>query len=239
MPRRYHRRAVAARYGDNRKRTNKHIKRRTNVVDPQFYSSHSQQRAASGRIPAFAQAPMLSRGGRPIQHIAPRLHRYGGACAEVRQYRTATDINFFPNAQLGSDVAMLQQVRSGALDIMTASGIAMQVLTPVAGISGMAFAFPDYAKVWEALDGDLGAEIRAGLEKPGIYAFPKCLDSGYRNVTSSTRPINTVDDFKGMKIRVPPSPVWIRAAPGASLHRHYQQTLFRAPDRLLTGKKTR
>ena len=106
----------------------------------------------------------------------------------------------------------------GVLDMMTASGIAMQVMSPVAGISGVAFAFPDYPQVWQALDGDLGAEIRAGLEKVGVYAFPKCLDSGYRDVTTSTKPINTANDFKGLKIRVPPSPLWVSlfSALGAS-----------------------
>jgi tripartite ATP-independent transporter DctP family solute receptor len=93
--------------------------------------------------------------------------------------------------------------------MMTASGISMQVMAPVAGISGMAFAFADYAHVWQAMDGDLGASIRAGLDKVGIYAFPKILDSGYRNITTSNRPINSVEDLKGLKMRVPPSPVWV------------------------------
>jgi len=141
------------------------------------------------------------------------------ACAEIRKESNGqVDIHFFPNAQLGSDAAMLQQVRQGVLDMMTASGIAMQVVSPVAGISGIAFAFPDYTQVWQALDGDLGAEIRAGLEKVGMYAFPKCLDSGFRDVTTSTKPINTADDFKNFKIRVPPSPLWVSlfSALGAS-----------------------
>jgi tripartite ATP-independent transporter DctP family solute receptor len=73
----------------------------------------------------------------------------------------------------------------------------------------MAFAFNDYAHVWQAMDGALGASIREGLDKVGIYAFPKILDSGYRNITTSTRPINSVEDLKGMKMRVPPSPVWV------------------------------
>jgi tripartite ATP-independent transporter DctP family solute receptor len=73
----------------------------------------------------------------------------------------------------------------------------------------MAFAFSDYAHVWQAMDGELGASIRAGLGKVGLYAFPKILDSGYRNITTSNRPIATVDDLKGIKMRVPPSPVWV------------------------------
>jgi tripartite ATP-independent transporter DctP family solute receptor len=148
--------------------------------------------------------------GGQFQSTHPASIAMEEACADIRkQSNGRIDIQFFPNAQLGSDAAMLTQVRSGVLDMMTASGISMQVVAPIAGISGMAFAFTDYAHVWQALDGDLGASIRDGLDKAGIYAFPKCLDSGYRNITTSTRPITTVDDLKGLKMRVPPSPVWV------------------------------
>jgi tripartite ATP-independent transporter DctP family solute receptor len=178
--------------------------------------------AALASLSTFAVAQgakySLKVGGQ-FQVTHPASVAMDEACAEIRKLSNGQiDINFFPNAQLGSDAAMLQQVRQGVLDMMTASGIAMQVMSPVAGISGIAFAFPDYAKVWQALDGDLGAEIRAGLDKLGIYALPKCLDSGYRDVTTSTKPINTAEDFKGLKIRVPPSPLWVSlfAALGAS-----------------------
>src|SRR3954463_15423212 len=140
-------------------------------------------------------APHNLKVGGQFQASHPASVAMDEACAEIRKVSNGqVDIHFFPNAQLGSDAAMLQQVRQGVLDIMTASGIAMQVVSPVAGISGIAFAFPDYAQVWQALDGDLGAEIRTGLEKVGIYAFPKCLDSGFRDVTTSTKPISTADD---------------------------------------------
>src|SRR3954462_10564545 len=156
-----------------------------------------------GGTSAFAQGGKYSlKVGGQFQATHPASVAMEEACAEIRKESNGqVDIHFFPNAQLGSDAAMLQQVRQGVLDLMTASGIAMQVVSPVAGISGIAFAFPDYTQVWQALDGDLGAEIRAGLEKVGIYGFPKCLDSGFRDVTTSTKPINTADDFKNFKFQ--------------------------------------
>jgi len=163
----------------------------------------------TARAPAQGGKLSLKVGGQ-FQGSHPSSMAMEEACAEIRKVSDGRiDIQFFPNAQLGSDAAMLTQVRSGALDMMTASGISMQVISPVAGISGMAFAFTDYAHVWQAMDGELGAAIRDGLDKVGIYAFPKILDSGYRNITTSTRPITGVDDLKGFKMRVPPSPVWI------------------------------
>ena len=172
---------------------------------------------AIGSLATMLATPSIAQGkkinlkvGGQFADSHPSSKAMEAACAEIRrQSNGRIDIQFFPNAQLGSDAAMLTQVRSGALDMMTASGISMQVVSPIAGISGMAFAFSDYAHVWQAMDGDLGASIRAGLDKVGIYAFPKILDSGYRNITTSNRPIKSVDDLKGMKMRVPPSPVWV------------------------------
>src|SRR6476660_7140493 len=65
-------------------------------------------------------------------------------------------IELFPKNQLGSDADMLSQLRSGALALFAQTGVLMSTLVPVASISGMGFAFPNYEKVWEATDGALG-----------------------------------------------------------------------------------
>src|SRR3984957_6443371 len=187
------------------------------ILNRRQFSATALSSVALSSMAALWSAPSRAQGakvnlkvGGQFQATHPASMAMEEACAEIRkQSNGRIDIRFFPNAQLGSDAAMLTQVRSGALDMMTASGISMQVVAPIAGISGMAFAFTDSPHVWQAMDGELGAAIREGLEKVGIYAFPKILDSGYRNITTSTRPINTVDDLKGLKMRVPPSPVWV------------------------------
>ena len=118
------------------------------------------------------------------------------------------DIQIFPSSQLGSDTDMLSQVRSGGVEFFTLSGLILSTLVPAAAITGIGFAFPDYGTVWKALDGDLGAHVRAQIAKSGLVAMDKIWDNGFRQITSSTKPIVTADDLKGMKIRVPPSPLW-------------------------------
>ena len=118
------------------------------------------------------------------------------------------DIQIYPNNQLGGDTDMLSQVRSGAIDIFPLSGLILQTLVPLAGINGLAFAFKDYATVWSAMDGELGAYIRAAIGKTGLHVFDRILDNGFRNITTSTKPINTAADLQGFKIRVPVSPLW-------------------------------
>ena len=79
---------------------------------------------------------------------------------------------------------------------------------PAAPINAVGFAFPDYAKVWAAMDGDLGAFIKAEIDKAGLYLMRTVWDNGFRQITSSRGPIETPKDLEGFKIRVPVSPLW-------------------------------
>jgi TRAP-type transport system periplasmic protein len=118
------------------------------------------------------------------------------------------EISLFPNNQLGSDNDMMSQLRSGALELATMPSTVLSTLVTAASLTGLGFVFTSYDKVWPAMDGDLGGYIRKQIEKAGLFAFEKQYDNGYRQMTSSTRPIKSPDDLKGFKIRVPPSPLW-------------------------------
>ncbi|PZA11963.1 TRAP transporter substrate-binding protein [Rhodopseudomonas palustris] len=117
-------------------------------------------------------------------------------------------IDVFPNNQLGSDTDMLSQIRAGGVEFFTLSGLILSTLVPAASINGIGFAFPDYETVWKAMDGELGAHVRGEIQKAGLMVMDKIWDNGFRQTTSSTKPINGPDDFKGFKIRVPVSPLW-------------------------------
>ena len=118
------------------------------------------------------------------------------------------DIKVFPSSQLGSDTDTLSQLRSGAVEFFTLSGLILSTLVPAASINGMGFAFKDYDTVWKAMDGDLGAYVRAQIAKAGLVSMEKIWDNGFRQTTTSNKPIVTPDDLKGLKLRVPPSPLW-------------------------------
>ena len=118
------------------------------------------------------------------------------------------DIQIYPNNQLGSDTDTLGQLRSGGVDFFTLSGLILGTLVPAAQISGVGFAFPNYDTVWKAMDGELGAWIRAQILKKDLVAMDKIWDNGFRQTTASSKPIVTPEDLKGFKIRVPPSPLW-------------------------------
>lgn len=128
----------------------------------------------------------------------------------VNRLREATggrlDIKLFPANQLGSDTDLLSQVRSGGVELFNLSSSILATLVPAAGIVNTGFAFADYDAVWKALDGDLGAWVRAQIAKAGLLAPVRAWDNGFRQITSSTREIRSPENLRGFKIRVPPAP---------------------------------
>lgn len=118
------------------------------------------------------------------------------------------DLKIFPTSQLGSDTDTLSQLRNGGVEFFTLSPLILSTLVPNASINGIGYAFSDYDKVWAAMDGELGAWVRGHIAKANLIAMEKIWDNGYRQTTSSTRPITGPDDLKNFKIRVPPSPLW-------------------------------
>lgn len=131
------------------------------------------------------------------------------AMARIREATGGrVDIQVFPNNQLGSDTDTLSQLRSGAVEFFTLSGLILSTLVPPASINGVGFAFVDYDQVWKAMDGKLGAYVRGEIGKRGLLVMDKIWDNGFRQTTTSTKPIRTPDDFRGMKLRVPVSPLW-------------------------------
>jgi len=104
---------------------------------------------------------------------------------------------------------MFSQLRSGALECFTLSGVnVLSTLVPSAAIWGVGFAWKDYPTLWGALDGKFGAHLRSQIEKVGIVALDKIWDNGFRQVTTSVRPIVTPADLQGLKMRVPVSALW-------------------------------
>lgn len=164
---------------------------------------------AGGLVPAFAQAKVKLRYGTAFPADHPGVTRIQEAAQAIAQETNGqVDLQVYPNSQLGGEADMFSQTRSGALDFMSTSGV-NQTVVPVGGINAVAFAFEDYKQVWGAMDGDLGNYVREQFAKAGLFVFPRMLDNGYRNITSSAKPVNAPDDLKGFKIRVPGNQLWV------------------------------
>jgi tripartite ATP-independent transporter DctP family solute receptor len=142
-----------------------------------------------------ADTPMVTR----VMEIGPKILEESGGRMQLQ---------VFPNSQLGGETDMLSQLRSGALEMFPAGANILQTMNKQSGVYSVAFAFPDYDHVWQAMDGELGTHLRGIIAKLNVHVLDKMWDIGFRQVTTSNKPINAPDDLKGLKIRVPPSPIW-------------------------------
>lgn len=183
----------------------------------QFDSSRRKVVGATAALVGAAAFPGISYGQAQFRlkfaNIMPSDHplntRMREAAEKIKQQTNGrVEIAVFPASQLGTDADMLSQLRSGGIDFFAQTGLILASLVPVASINGIGFAFPDYNAVWRAMDGPLGKHVIGAFEKVNLVAFDKMWDNGFRQTLSSTKPITTPDDFKGFKIRVPPSPLW-------------------------------
>jgi tripartite ATP-independent transporter DctP family solute receptor len=172
---------------------------------------------------ALASAPALSVLGMPhVARAADIELKYGNnlplshplniraqeAADRVKaQTNGRVEIKIFPNNQLGGDTDMLSQVRNGGITFFTPSALVIATLVPVAAINAVGFAFADYDQVWKAMDGALGAHVRAAISKVNLFAFEKIWDNGFRQMTTSGKPIEVAKDMASLKIRVPVSPL--------------------------------
>ncbi len=210
--------------------------------------------AASPIVAAAATIPGLSRAAEAefsfkYGHNQPTTHPMHIRAQEAAdrvfaESKGRLEVKIFPNNQMGGDSDMLAQVRSGGLQMYAPSSAGLSTLVPVATINAVGFSFADYKQVWAAMDGKLGAHIRAAIEKVGLHPLERVWDIGFRQITTSGKPITGPQDMAGLKIRVPVSALFVSmfkalgAAPGslqfAELYTALQTKVYDAQENPLT-----
>jgi tripartite ATP-independent transporter DctP family solute receptor len=164
---------------------------------------------AAPLLPKFARAAEFSLRFAHTSPLTFPLHiRLAEAAEQIaRESNGRAELQIFPDAQLGGDNDLLSQVRSGAVDFCQPTGQILASILPVTAISALGFAWSGYDKLWPAMDGELGAYVRAQITaKAGIVPMERMWDLGFRHITTSTKPIRTADDLVGLKIRTPVAP---------------------------------
>jgi tripartite ATP-independent transporter DctP family solute receptor len=126
--------------------------------------------------------------------------------------RTKGDVivKVFPSEQLGKEVDLLQQVKSGALDISAPSMPVVSNLVPGIEIASAPFLWNDWKEAETIIRGPafqpLFDELR---DKHSVIMLSKIWYWGWRELTTAAKAINKPEDLAGLKIRVPESPVWV------------------------------
>ncbi|MDM0040529.1 TRAP transporter substrate-binding protein [Variovorax sp. J22G21] len=116
-------------------------------------------------------------------------------------------IKVFNKSALGSEKETLDQVKIGALEMNRVNISALNSICPKTLVPTMPFLFDSIAHMRKSLDGPVGDEILKGCEHEGLVGLA-FYDSGARSIYAK-KPVKTVADTKGLKIRVQQSDLWV------------------------------
>ena len=132
-----------------------------------------------------------------------------------KKLEAATDgrlsIQMFPSMQLGGEKEMIEQAQLGALQIARISVGAVGPVVDDVNVFNLPFVFRNAKHMEAVIDGDIGNELLAKItanEKTGLVAL--CwMNAGSRNIYNNKRPIKTMADLKGLKVRMMGNPLFI------------------------------
>jgi tripartite ATP-independent transporter DctP family solute receptor len=116
-------------------------------------------------------------------------------------------IDQYPGAQLGQEPQVLQLVRAGDVEFCISSSANAATLSPQAGVMSMHFLFRSEAHLIKAIaDPEVGKAVKAMISETVQGARVIALATlGLRSMYSK-REIKTIDDIKGLKVRVQATP---------------------------------
>jgi len=123
-------------------------------------------------------------------------------------------IKLFSNAILGSDRATLEAAQSGTLDMAYCSSPNMASFAREYMVFDLPFVtYPEYQKnLYAALDsGELGKRLETVAEGIGLKTIMYS-EYGYRKYVSAKKPLNSIGDLKGLKVRTTDSPIEVAVA---------------------------
>lgn len=132
-----------------------------------------------------------------------------------KRIETATNgrlsIQMYPSMQLGGEKEMIEQAQVGALAIARISVGPMGPIVPELNVFNLPFMFRDNAHMEKVIDGAIGTEMLKKLsDHPTANLIGLCwMNAGTRNVYNSKRPITSIADLKGLKIRMMGNPVFV------------------------------
>jgi TRAP-type C4-dicarboxylate transport system substrate-binding protein len=158
-------------------------------------------------LPRFANAAEVTWR---LGHSAPtdfalHVRLQEAATAIVDRSGGQMELKVYPNSQLGSPVGLLAQVRAGTLDAAPLTGQLLARDLSVAALPTSGFAFAGYAELWPAMDSGIGGFLREQFRgRIDVVAMERCWDFGFRQITTSGKPVHTARDLAGLKLRTPP-----------------------------------
>lgn len=172
-----------------------------------------------------AMAGFVTMGGAYAQEFKERNLRFGHGMADdhpagmaakkfSEEMLAATDgqtkISVIANQALGPDPQMLGALQGGVQEFYTGSVLAMLGQVKELGFQDVPFLFESEAEAHAVFDGPVGDYLNEKLSDVGVHVLG-WWENGFRHITNSRHPVNSLADLKGLKLRTQPNPLTLDA----------------------------
>ena len=167
----------------------------------------------------IAMAAMPAAASEVIELKLGHLSAAGGSediaaqkIAEVAQEKSKgrIKIKVFPGSQLGNFVSEMEAVKSGAQDIVWGSLAWLGNFIKDYQILAMPYGFKSQEQLDKFMDSPIGQDLKKQLLERGWFLAREHA-AGLPKVMIAKKPIFTVEDLKGVKMRIPEYPVYVKA----------------------------
>lgn len=121
---------------------------------------------------------------------------------ELVEERTdgAIEVETYHSSQLGDDRAMTEALQIGSQEVTIPSTAPIANFVPEYSVFDFPFLFPNEQVADKVLDGEVGQKFLDMLEDQNLVGLAYW-ENGFRDITNSERPIESADDFSGLKLR--------------------------------------
>ena len=158
---------------------------------------------------ASAQQPMVMRWGDVVAGGHPQVMMIERVAADVKAKTNGRiDIQGFPNGQMGSSRDMIEAVSNGTQQLVTEGAANFGAWIPSISVTEAPFIWKNPEHLIKALNGPLLEKYNEQLIKARGMRILGAVYYGTRHLTTSNLPVKTVNDAKGLKVRVPENDVF-------------------------------
>src|SRR5205085_1098978 len=165
-------------------------------------------------VPALAQAKLVLKAsdvhpaGYPtvvaVESIGKKLDKATNGRVTVQM---------FGSMQLGSEKEAIEQAQFGAIQFARVSVGALGPVIDDLNVFNLPYVFRDTAHMRKVIDGEIGQQLLDKVTNAGKGLVGLCwMDAGARNFYNTKKPIKTIADLKGLKVRVMGNPMFVDMA---------------------------
>jgi len=140
------------------------------------------------------------------EHIDTKIARQFKSLVE--EMTDQIEVQIFPNCQLGSEDEIPQQIASNSLEMQADGFMILDAYANEYGYFDSCYVWQNYDHWLNAWNGRIGEKAREALSEKANSVYLGVYYVGTRH-TSANKPLTKVEDFKGLKIRVPMIPAWV------------------------------